>query len=167
MAQQVPPAWPFPSAEKRKLCQKSRGEGRGSSQGKDSGCGPTVKDTLAALQTLIPTSSPSGYVAKSNQTREATRLSLGLLSQLQEVQQDDLHSPNSPRNSTATHFNPTGSGQPQPAVRSLIPVAQTWDSKKSKICLFCCCCFKSQSAYLHTKIELRPPHRTNLIRFLH
>lgn len=50
-------------------------------------------------------------------------------------------------------------------VHSLIPLAQSWDSKKSKICIFCC--FKSQWAYLHIKIELFPPHWTNLIKFLH
>lgn len=57
------------------------------------GISPTVKDTLAALQTLIPNQGLSGYLAKSNQSREATRLSLSLLCQPQEVRQDDLHSP--------------------------------------------------------------------------
>lgn len=78
----------------------------------DVGMSPTVKDTGCSASP-DPYQSLSGYLAKSNQTKEATRLSLSLLCQPQEVQ-DDLHIPNSPQNSTTEHFNPTGPRLPQP-----------------------------------------------------
>lgn len=119
--------------------QRRQEEGPHKERIQDVGISPTVKDTLAALQVLISTRILSGYLAKSNQTKEATRLSLSLLCQSQEVQ-DDWHIPNSPQSSTRA-FQSHRSKAASASQPTLIPLAQSWDSKKSKTCTFFCFCF--------------------------